>query len=52
MPRRCYARVSNHNQKEDLQRQQDMLEAYCAAKGWQTEVASGIEKDYVTGTQN
>ena len=26
-PTICYARVSSHDQKEDLQRQQDMLEA-------------------------
>jgi putative resolvase len=37
-PTVCYARVSSHDQKEDLQHQQDMLEAYCAAKSWRTEV--------------
>jgi len=41
-PTVCYARVSSHDQKEDLQRQQDMLEAYCAAKGWQTEVITDL----------
>jgi putative resolvase len=49
-PTVCYARVSSHDQKEDLQRQQDMLEVYCAAKGWRTEVASEIENDHVIGT--
>jgi putative resolvase len=49
-PTVCYARVSSHDQKEDFQRQQDMLEAYCAAKGWRTEVASEIENDHVIGT--
>jgi len=41
-PTVCYARVSSHDQKEDLQRQQDMLEAYCAAKGWRTEVIADL----------
>jgi putative resolvase len=35
-PTICYARVSSHDQKEDLVRQQQMLEAYCAAKGWRS----------------
>ena len=37
-PTVCYARVSSHDQKADLDRQQAVLEAYCAAKGWRTEV--------------
>ena len=37
-PTICYARVSSHDQKEDLNRQQELLEAYCAAKGWRCEV--------------
>lgn len=41
-PTICYARVSSHDQKEDLQRQQDMLEDYCAAKGWRTEVITDL----------
>ena len=36
-PTLCYARVSSHDQKADLDRQQAALEAYCAAKGWRTE---------------
>jgi putative resolvase len=32
----CYARVSTSEQKEDLERQQAMLESYCSAKGWRT----------------
>ena len=35
MPTVCYARVSSHDQKADLEREQAALEAYCAAKGWQ-----------------
>ena len=35
-PTVCYARVSSHDQKADLERQHAALEAYCAAKGWQT----------------
>jgi predicted site-specific integrase-resolvase len=41
-PTVCYARVSSHDQKEDLQRQQEMLETYCAAKGWRTEVIADL----------
>jgi putative resolvase len=37
-PTVCYARVSSHDQKADLDRQQELLEAYCAAKGWRCEV--------------
>jgi len=33
-----YARVNSHDQKADLDRQQSMLEAYCSAKGWRSEV--------------
>ena len=35
-PTICYARVSSHDQKAGLERQQASLEAYCAAKGWRT----------------
>jgi len=38
----CYARVSSHNQKPDLERQKEILETYCAAKGWRTEVISDL----------
>ena len=41
-PTVCYARVSSHDQKEDLQRQQEMLETYCTAKGWRTEVIADL----------
>ena len=34
----CYVRVSSHDQKADLDRQQAALEAYCATKGWRTRV--------------
>ena len=37
-PTLCYCRVSNHDQKLDLDRQQELLEAYCSAKGWRTQV--------------
>ena len=30
----CYARVSSHDQKADLDRQQALLESCCAAHGW------------------
>ena len=38
----CYARVSSHDRKEDLERQQAALEAYCAAKGWRTETIKDL----------
>lgn len=34
LPSVCYARVSSHDQKSDLDRQQVLLESYCAAHGW------------------
>lgn len=37
-----YARVSSHDQKADLARQQEMLEAYCAAKGWRSEIIKDL----------
>ena len=37
-PTVCYARVSSHDQKADLERQHAVLEGYCAAKGWRSEV--------------
>ena len=41
-PTICYARVSSHEQKDDLERQQIMLESYCAAKGWRTETIKDL----------
>jgi len=38
----CYARVSGHDQKSDLERQKEMLVTYCAAKGWRTDVISDL----------
>ena len=34
LPTVCYARVSTHDQKADLERQAALLETYCAAHGW------------------
>ena len=34
----CYARVSSHDQKADLRRQEEVLSSYCAAQGWTYEV--------------
>ena len=33
-PTVAYARVSSHDQMADLDRQQAVLEAYCAVNGW------------------
>lgn len=38
----AYARVSSHDQKEDLNRQKIVLEAYCAKQGWSFEVISDL----------
>ena len=37
-PTLCYCRVSSHDQRDDLDRQQELLEAYCASKGWRTRI--------------
>lgn len=42
LPTIAYARVSSHDQKEDLQRQVQMLECFCAAHGWSFEVISDL----------
>ena len=41
-PTIAYARVSSHGQKEDLIRQSELLETYCAAKGWRFEIISDL----------
>jgi predicted site-specific integrase-resolvase len=33
-----YARVSSYDQKEDLNRQVEILELFCASNGWQVEI--------------
>lgn len=38
----AYARVSSHDQKEDLQRQEHMLEMYCASCGWNFEIIKDL----------
>lgn len=38
----AYARVSSHDQKQDLERQAQVLEAYCAAQGWTCEVVADL----------
>jgi predicted site-specific integrase-resolvase len=38
----AYARVSSHDQKEDLLRQQKLLEMYCASQGWQYETIADL----------
>ena len=38
----AYARVSSHDQKGDLERQKQVLEAYCAAQGWTFEVVADL----------
>lgn len=38
----AYARVSSHDQKDDLKRQANVLESYCAKKGWQFEIIQDL----------
>lgn len=38
----AYARVSSHDQKEDLRRQKEVLSAYCSTHGWKYEVISDL----------
>lgn len=38
----AYARVSSHDQKDDLQRQMQVLEMYCASQGWTFEILSDL----------
>ena len=38
----AYARVSSHDQKEDLQRQKQVLSMYCASHGWNYEIISDL----------
>lgn len=40
-----YARVSSHDQKEDLVRQIKVLENYCASHGWQFETISDLGRE-------
>src|SRR5215472_6596085 len=42
MPTVGYARVSSHDQKNDLVRQSELLEAFCAAKGWRNEIITDL----------
>jgi putative resolvase len=38
----AYARVSSHDQKQDLERQKQVLEMYCASQGWTFEVVADL----------
>src|SRR3990167_7423386 len=38
----AYARVSSSDQKEDLERQKQVLELYCASQGWTFELISDL----------
>ena len=38
----AYARVSSHDQKQDLDRQAMVLEAYCAKQGWSFELIKDL----------
>ena len=41
-PTIAYARVSTHDQKDDLVRQVSLLESFCAANGWTYEVIQDL----------
>ena len=38
----AYARVSSHDQKQDLERQKQVLEMYCVSQGWTFEVIADL----------
>jgi predicted site-specific integrase-resolvase len=38
----AYARISSHDQKDDLERQKQVLELYCARQGWTFEVIADL----------
>ncbi|NMP25132.1 IS607 family transposase [Sulfobacillus harzensis] len=38
----AYARVSSHDQRDDLERQKQVLELYCARQGWTFEVVADL----------
>lgn len=38
----AYARVSSHDQKDELERQKQVLELYCARQGWTFEVIADL----------
>ncbi len=38
----AYARVSSHNQKDDLDRQKQVLELFCASQGWQFQIIDDV----------
>jgi excisionase family DNA binding protein len=38
----AYARVSSHDQKDDLERQKQALELYCSTQGWTFELISDL----------
>ncbi len=38
----AYARVSSQDQKEDLDRQKQILEMFCSSNGWQFEIISDL----------
>lgn len=41
-PTLAYARVSSHDQKEDLMRQEKILEMFCTSRGWKFEIISDL----------
>src|SRR4051812_36606833 len=38
----AYARVSSHDQKEDLRRQTELLELFCTSQSWQYEMITDL----------
>ena len=38
----AHARVSSHDQKNDLERKKQVLETYCAAQGWKFDVIADL----------
>ena len=44
----AYARVSSHDQKDDFERQKQVLELYCARQGWTFEIVSDLGSDMIS----
>ena len=51
LPTIAYARVSRHDQHDELTRQGELLEAYCAKQGWRFELISDIGSGMNYGKQ-
>ena len=47
----AYARVSSHDQRADLDRQQQVLQLYCANQGWNCDVIADLGAKLLDGVR-